>query len=558
MSWLRKRSRRPIADPPVAATRRPEGDPVEARDRIERLLSGGAIAEARTAAEEAADRFPEDAGLGALCARACLAAGDAEGALDHAYLALHHEPGNEAAFAARIAALERLGRHPEIPAACEELLKARPGHAGALLRLARAANAARDYGAAVDLFAKLIEQEPRNHDALNDLGLLLAREFAEFARGEALLRRALDVAPESGDARANLAWMLCEQGAHAEGFRLFDGQVARAPEDHELRLMRAVALLKRGDFAAGWDEYEARFASPLATRRPYAFPAWDGSPLRDGALLVYGEQGLGDQIMFAACLPELAARVPECVIECNPRLERLFERSFPRASVVSAVQDDAAPAWLAERGSVRARIRAQVPIGSLPRYFRRTPAAFPAHTGYLRADPARVEAWRKRLAAHGAGPTIGVSWRGGTAASRRGLRSLELEQLAPVLQGVPATWVSLQYGDCRAEIAAVERRHGVTVRHWQEAIDDYDETAALVAALDSVVTVCTAIVHLSGALGRRALVMVPYAAEWRYGAAGEAMPWYPSVRLLRQQGPGAWVDVLARVKNELVAPQPPV
>ena len=558
MSWLRKRSRPPIADPPVAATRQPEADPVEARDRIERLLSGGAIAEARTAAEEAADRFPEDAGLGALCARACLAAGDAEGALDHAYLALHHEPGNEAAFAARIAALERLGRHPEIPAACEELLKARPGHAGALLRLARAANAARDYGAAVDLFAKLIEQEPRNHDALNDLGLLLAREFAEFARGEALLRRALEVAPSSADARANLAWVLCEQGAGAEGFRLFDEQVARAPGDHELRLMRAVALLKSGDFAAGWDEYEARFASPLSTRRPHAFPPWDGGPIREGALLVFGEQGLGDQIMFAACLPEVAERAPDCVVECDPRLGRLFERSFPGVGVVTAAQDDAAPAWLAAPGSARARIRAQIPIGSLPRLFRRSASAFPAHAGYLRADPGRVAAWRKRLAALGAGAKIGVSWRGGTAASRRGLRSLELEQLAPVLRGVPATWVSLQYADCGAEIAAVRQRHGVTVHHWQEAIDDYDETAALVAALDSVVTVCTAIVHLSGALGQRALVMVPYAAEWRYGASGEAMPWYPSVRLLRQPAPGAWTDLLGRVKDELVAHARPV
>jgi ADP-heptose:LPS heptosyltransferase len=118
--------------------------------------------------------------------------------------------------------------------------------------------------------------------------------------------------------------------------------------------------------------------------------------------------------------------------------------------------------------------------------------------------------------------------------------------------------VSLQYTDCRAEIAAAERRHGLSVRHWQEAIDDYDETAALVAALDAVVSVCTAVVHLAGGLGRRALVLVPYAAEWRYGTAGEVMPWYPSVRLLRQAAPGAWTNVLERVKDELLAPPRPV
>jgi hypothetical protein len=321
--------------------------------------------------------------------------------------------------------------------------------------------------------------------------------------------------------------------------------------------MRAVARLKRADFAA-WDEYEARFASPLATHRPYAFPAWDGSPLREGTLLVYGEQGLGDQIMFASCLPELLARVPDCVVECDPRLGRLFERSFPEARVVTAAQNDPAPAWLAGLGPDRARIRAQVPIGSLPRWFRRSHSAFPRHYGFLRADPARVQAWRKRLAAHGTGPRIGVSWRGGTATSRRALRSLDLEQLAPVLRSVPATWVSLQYTDCRPEITAVEQRHGITVHHWQEAIDDYDETAALVAALDAVVSVCTAVVHLSGALDQRTLVMVPYAAEWRYGAAGGDMPWYPSVRLLRQRAPGDWADLLERVKDELVVQARPM
>jgi ADP-heptose:LPS heptosyltransferase len=118
--------------------------------------------------------------------------------------------------------------------------------------------------------------------------------------------------------------------------------------------------------------------------------------------------------------------------------------------------------------------------------------------------------------------------------------------------------VSLQYTDCRAELEALRRDHGLAVHHWQAAIDDYDETAALVAALDAVVSVCTAIVHLAGALGRRALVMVPYAAEWRYGATGETMPWYPSVRLLRQRAPGAWPELVERVTNELVAGERPV
>jgi hypothetical protein len=186
---------------------------------------------------------------------------------------------------------------------------------------------------------------------------------------------------------------------------------------------------------------------------------------------------------------------------------------------------------------------------------RRRAADFPQRS-YLHADPARVRAWRERLAACGPGPKVGISWRGGTPTSRSGLRSLELARFAPFLAGVPAVWVSLQYSDCREELDGFARRHRVTVRHWQEAIDDYDETAALVSALDVVVSVCTAIVHLSGSLGQRALVMVPHAAEWRYGAAGETMPWYPSVRLFRQRARGDWDAVFEALGRELLTGAP--
>ena len=124
---------------------------------------------------------------------------------------------------------------------------------------------------------------------------------------------------------------------------------------------------------------------------------------------------------------------------------------------------------------------------------------------------------------------------------------MPLGALAPLILSVPAQWVSLQYTRCDDEITAIAARTGVTVHHWQTAIDDYEDTAALVCALDVVVSVCTAIVHLAGALGRRALVMVPAAAEWRYGAGGDRMPWYPSVRLVRQERPGEWGAVVEQV-----------
>ena len=186
----------------------------------------------------------------------------------------------------------------------------------------------------------------------------------------------------------------------------------------------------------------------------------------------------------------------------------------------------------------------QIAAGSLACRFRRSAAEFPQHQGFLKADPASVAAWRTRLAALGPGRKIGLSWQGGVGFTGRKRRSLTLEQLLPILRLPGIQFVNLQYTEVREEMRALESRHGVKVHHWQEAIDDYDQTAALVAALDSVLTVCTAIVHLTGALGRPALVMVPFGPDWRYGASGERMIWYPSVRLLRQRRIGDWSEVL--------------
>jgi tetratricopeptide (TPR) repeat protein len=553
MRWLRAFLSRPKQTTPTlrAAVPTPQADDdavIDVRARIEGLLARGAVAEARAAALGAADRFPDDVEINVLCGNACLAADDAEGALDAFHLALHYDPGCESALRGQAAALERLGRRGEVAGAFEAFVAANPNHAGALNSLARIASDAGDFIRSRDLLERALTQDPDHVGALNDLGLLLAREFADFARGEALLRRALRLTPECSDARVNLGWLLCEQRAYEEGFRLLDEATSRDPGDQETLLIRAVCRLKRGDFAAGWDDYETRHASPTARHRPFSFPSWDGTPLGEGRLLVYGEQGLGDQIMFAGCLPDVLARVPDCVVECEPRLGALFARSFPAARVVTGPLDGATPDWLADAGP----IRRQIALGSLPRLLRRRVSDFPSHRGYLRADPGRVRKWRERLAACGPAPKIGISWRGGTRTSRRGLRSLELARLAPLMASIHAEWISLQYTDTGEELAAFARDHGITVRHWQEAIDDYDETAALVSALDVVASVCTSIVHLTGSLGRRALVMVPHAAEWRYGAVGESMLWYPSVRLLRQPAPGDWDAVLAALRRELL------
>jgi len=276
-------------------------------------------------------------------------------------------------------------------------------------------------------------------------------------------------------------------------------------------------------------------------------PAWDGAPLEGKHIGVIREQGLGDEIMFASCIPAILEQTRSVVIECEPRLAALFRRSFPGSAVFGRTPT-LSNAWTR---SLDPQPDLQAALGSLPRYLRRDLADFPAHAGYLQADAQKTAQWRERLGALGPGRKLGLSWRGGLPRTARARRSLELAQLEALFRLPGLHFVDLQYGEHADEVKAFERRHGTRLHRWPEALADYDETAALVRALDGVLTVCTAIVHLTGALGQRALVMAPYSPEWRYGMTGETMAWYPSVRVLRQSRPGDWASLLGQIAARL-------
>jgi tetratricopeptide (TPR) repeat protein len=340
-----------------------------------------------------------------------------------------------------------------------------------------------------------------------------------------------------------------ELGRLPEAFADFERALALRPDFPLARFHRAMARLLAGDFERGWDDYELRRLSAGHANALAGLPRWDGGALAGRTLFVAREQGLGDEIMFASILPQLLAQPGRCVLECDPRLVPLLRRSFPAATVFGTERGGGLPASIA-RDSIDVAIEA----GSLPGLFRRRGADFPRHEGYLRADAGAVARWRERLAELGPGLKVGLSWTGGVRRTRRALRSLALEQLQPLLRMRGVRFVSLQYTpDARAELDALRAQHGIEVTHWSEAIDDYDETAALVCALDRVVSVCTSLVHLGGALGRPVWVLAPLSPEWRYGITGDSMPWYPSVRLFRQTAYGEWAPVVERVAAELAA-----
>ncbi len=398
---------------------------------------------------------------------------------------------------------------------------------------------------ALSVAAQAVEGAPSSYEAMFCLGFAHQKRHQPeraLACYESASRLRDDDA-ELHDARGST---LQELGRLDEALAAFERALDLRPDFPLAKFHRGLARLTRQDFERGWPDYETRRSARPVSIAAVA-PRWDGASLAGRTILLRMEQGLGDEIMFASMLPELMRMAGDCVVECDPRLRALYSRSFPAATVFGSLPDRSLPYRIAQRSYAF-----ETDMGSLPLVLRRSAAEFPRHEGYLSADPARITHWRERLAQLGPGLKVGISWIGGVRKTRRALRSMALRELLPVLSVPGARFISLQYTPGAAgEAAALQAQHGIQIEHWPEVIADYDDTAALVCALDLVISVCTSVVHLGGALGRPVWVMAPYSPEWRYGFEGQTMPWYPSVRLFRSPAFGQWQPVIESVTTAL-------
>lgn len=504
----------------------------------------GLAARALGALDEAADHLFLAAHYLARDERVWLALGEtllAAGRAEEAIEALREGAGVAAdpapALRASASALKSLGRYDEAVAALAQVVAARPEDAVdrstlalALLRAGRIEEASTEAGRALRL-------DPACVEACHHAGLI-ERERGELSAAMTLFRRAFDLRPDAPEIRSALAHALRDLGRTDEALAHYDAVLERFPGFPDAALNRAYLLLMAGRYAEGWDAYECRLEVPGFSRAPAALASWSG---RGGErVLVFGEQGIGDQVMFAACLPDLCARTGEVTIACHPRLTEILARSFPRATVRSDVvlQDPA-------HG-----VEAAVSIASLPRHFRRSRGDFPAHGGYLQADPERVARWTARIGGTAGVRRVGLAWRGGSLHTRGHLRSVPAQTLA-MLSGVsPVTWISLQYGDTSADIGVL-RGSGMRIERWAQIEQDLEDCAAAIRALDLVIAIDNTVAHLAGALGKPVWVLVSAGPEWRYGLAGETMPWYPSARLFRQKPAEDWEPVLRAVVGKL-------
>lgn len=429
-------------------------------------------------------------------------------------------------------------------------LAIRPGHPAGVRTLSSALQLQGRYADGLAFAGSVLASQPTHGEAWMAHG----DSLANLGRPEEAIESYLHVLhdPQVGfDALVRTGMMQGALGRGAAAIGAFDAALALNPDAVTPRFQRGLVRLALHDFAAGWDDYEARWRSTrfVAVSRgivpqpivPMLATGPSAPALAGRRVMLISEQGIGDAVMFSSMIPDLArtAASVECV--CDPRLVRLFSASFEgvaftppqEARIDTDVIDDI------------------VAMGSLGGAFRRRVTDFPG-TPYLRLRREVRDRWAARLGPREKRLRIGLSWRGGTAATIQHSRSVSLDSLAPILGLPDCEFVSLQYGEVTAEVAAANVGRENPIRLFPKLdIDDFEELAGLVMNLDVIVSVQTSLVHLSGALGQTCLTLVPSTPAWRYGASGASMPWYQSVRLFRQAEHGDWNPVVAEVAEAL-------
>ena len=565
----------------VRASKAANGDPDPGPELrgIAEHITAGRLKEAAVAVREAEEKYPRSADVLHLHAVVLEDSRRTDEALEKVRAAIQLKPDRTEYHLTHARILVRAWKPEAALAAAAEALRLEPGSATVLATIAGIYHPWRD-DLAIQTARQAIEIDPASELAHGNLAAALWNQ-SRLEEAEKHAREAVRLKPLHIGLQANLALILKDLGRLEEAQTLYRAMVAKAPGypkvcidmatlavECEGDLDAAREWLKRGQavannpraffseaivdllehkFEPGWAKYEAR--TQLLDQRwqqePFLrFPVWQGEPLGEERLLVHAEQALGDEIMFASIYEDLARRAQHVTLLCHPRLGSLFQRSFPSFTVTPVAREE-----FASHAAQLSGIDKAIAVGSLGQHFRRRAEDFPGRP-YLRTDPDKVARWKAALDAIGAGPKLGISWMGGVQRTGRSRRSLELLQLKPLLRR-GTHWISLQHLEREGEVAAFEQATGARIHRFPEALDDMDDLAALIAALDRVVSACNTNVHVAGAIGKEVLVMAPYVPEWRYGMTGERMLWYHSARIFRQARYGDWNAVIDQVMRAL-------
>ncbi|MDD5298535.1 MAG: tetratricopeptide repeat protein [Rhodocyclaceae bacterium] len=437
--------------------------------------------------------------------------------------------------------LQDLGRLTEAEAVYRQALALHPASSDLCNNLGHLLHETRRLPEAETLYRRALALRPDFPEALGNLGDLL-RVLTRYTEAEAAFHQALRLRPDYCDAHSNLGVMLNDVRRLDESEACFRRVLALEPGHVSARWNLATLELTLGRFAEGWAGYEIRFdpgcKDQCIPRPTLPFPPWEGQSLAGKTLLVWPEQGFGDEIQFCRYVPLLKARgAAHVTLVCKPALKPLLGTLAGPDSLITT--QDPVPThdyW--------------VPLMSLPLRLSTTPENLPADLPYLRALPERMCEWQRRLPA--IGRRVGLAWKGSSIHKNDANRSLPaLSTLAPLWSVPDVRFVSLQKGN--GEDEACNPPPGQPLLHLGSDIRDFGDSAAIIAQLDLLITVDTALAHVAGALGKPCWVLLPFlGSDWRWMRERRDSPWYPgAIRLFRQTAPGDWQGVLRDVVAEL-------
>ncbi|HYD71398.1 DUF5672 family protein [Azospirillum sp.] len=442
-------------------------------------------------------------------------------------------------------------RFAEARAPYRRAIALNPGYPDPWNNLASALWETGEAEAAMEHYERCVALKPDHPDGYANLGYARRahpRGARDYAVAEAACRRALALNPGHVPARNNLGIVQLDGCRLAEAQATFRSVLAAVPENADARFNLSLALLKDGRWEEGWREYEWRWRTGQLPPPNLTDPPWRGEPLEGRTILLHAEQGHGDTLHFVRYAPLVAARGGRVVLAVQKALKRLLT-GMPGVEAVYELNEP-----------IPAGFALHCPLLGLPLALGTTVDTVPAAVPYLHPDPAAVARWKARLAGDGR-LKVGLAWSGdprrhaprANAVDRR--RSLTLDALAPLAAaGGGVVFYSLQKGEPAAQ--AKQPPAGLELVDLMDEAGDFADTAALVATLDLVITVDTSVAHLAGGLGVPTWVLSRFDGCWRWLMDRDDTPWYPTMRLFRQDTPGDWDPVVERVAAALKALAP--
>ena len=407
-----------------------------------------------------------------------------------------------------------------------------------------------DFSGSETIFREAIALAPRYPSAIVNLGQSL-QVRGIFDQALPLFEAALQIEPGHAQARSNLAVACYALGDRKRAAAACMELIAVSPDDAAAHVALGECLLALEEFEAGWREYEWRLqvADYAGFFRDYREPLWDGFEQPGASLLIWPEQGYGDTIQFMRLARHVAERMRSMhvIVEVPGGLFRLARYSCADCANLTVVDSRRPlPAFTCHAS-----------LMSLPRLLRQSLTSDPSPGPYLRVEPELVAQWTERLSQASAGRLkIGLVWAGNrreqlgfTEQAVDARRSVGAELLSGLLDVPGCDFVNLQVGARAADMAL----RGLKLIDFTDDLADFADTAALIAGLDLVVTVDTAVVHLVGALGKPVWMLSRYDCCWRWGERRTQVPWYPTLRAFYQPAPGAWEPVIGEVRRALGA-----